>query len=166
MDVFFVDGSEQCLADIILKNIVSGKTCSVASYGFGVKQVRRLIDAFDQVLLVADISHSQLNAKAYDAVVEMSDKLPHFIFRPIKTHAKLALIDDEIVIFTSANLSANRRIESYMIGRFEEVTGIDEIKKTLGDPGSIFKKSIEHSKDLFGLGDLELLEFDLGDIGV
>lgn len=140
MDVFFVDGSQKCFADIILENMTTGKTCSVASYGFGVKQVKRLIHSFEQVLLVADTSHSQLNAEAYNTVVEMSNDIPQFTFKPIKTHAKLALIDNEKIIFTSANLSANQRMESYMVGFFNEVSGIEKLKQTMGDPGGIFKK--------------------------
>ena len=129
MDCFFVDGASKSFADVILQQRVSGKTCLVASYGFGVLQVRKVLNAFDFVLLVADISHAQLNAEAYNMVVEMSAILPNFSFVATKTHAKLAIIDDEIIIFTSANLSANRRMESYMIGSLGEVNGSEKLKE-------------------------------------
>lgn len=157
MNVFLVDGSQRHFADIILENLVTGRTCSVASYGFGVKQITRLIEAFDQVLLVADTSHSQLNTKAYNRVVRMSNELEHFTFRPVKTHAKLALIDDEIIIFTSANLSANRRMESYMIGTFSEVGGIGELKKIMGSPGDVFKRPVVD----VGINDFDISGIDL-----
>ena len=129
MDCFFVDGNSKSFADIILQHRVDGKKCLVASYGFGVLQIRKIINAFDFVSLVADISHSKLNEKAYCTVVEMATVLPNFSFITTKTHAKLALIDDEIIIFTSANLSANRRIESYVIGSMQEFPGIEKFKK-------------------------------------
>lgn len=133
MECFFLDGSSKSFADVILDNLVCGGECLVASYGFGVLQVRKLVNSFDSVVLVADISHAKLNAEAYDMVVDMSSILPNFSFIATKTHAKLALIDDEIIIFTSANLSANRRFESYMIGKFKEFNGIEKLKE-------IFKK--------------------------
>jgi len=158
MEVFIVDGAKQNLADIIISNKISGKTCTVASWGFGVRQVERLIDAFDQLLLVADASHSQLNTKAYGTVVEMSENLEYFTFRPTRTHMKLALVDDELIIFTSANLSANRRLESYMIGNFGEVNGIENIKEILGDPGMIFREK-QHTE----LMDMKFM--DIGELG-
>ena len=150
MEIYLVNGADTNFADVILKNKLYGKTCSVASYGFGVIQVKRLISSFDQVLLVADESHSQLNTSAYNAVVEMDKNINHFKFRPTKIHAKFALVDNEIFIFTSANLSANRRIESYMIGSFNEVVGLDKIKKLMGNPCDFFKKN-----------DINKMDFDI-----
>lgn len=164
MRVFFVDGSQRHFADIILENLVTGRTCSVASYGFGVKQVDRLIGAFDQFLLVADTSHAQLNTKAYNNVVKKSDTLDHFTFNPINTHAKLALIDDEVIIFTSANLSANRRMESYMVGTFDEVEGIEQLQATMGSPGDIFKKPFDPGD--IDLGELSTPDIDLDDLTI
>ena len=129
MDCFFVDGASKSFADIILQQRIDGKKCQVASYGFGVLQIRKIINAFDSVSLVADISHAQLNAEVYDIVVDMSRVLPNFSFVATKTHAKLALIDDKTIIFTSANLSANRRMESYLIGSFDEISGVENIKE-------------------------------------
>ena len=139
MNCFFVDGSSKSFADIILQQRVDGKKCLVASYGFGVMQVRKILNAFDFVLLVADISHAQLNAVAYDTVVEMSKVLPNFSFVATKTHAKLAVIDDEKIIFTSANLSANRRIESYVIGSLSEIVGIDKLKAIFDNQSSVIE---------------------------
>lgn len=149
MNCFFVDGSSKSFADIILQYRVDGKKCLVASYGFGVLQVRKIISAFDAVVLVADISHATLNATAYDTVVEMSAVLPSFSFIATRTHAKLALIDDEIVVFTSANLSANRRVESYMIGEFREFTGIENLEKIFSNTsGVLVKPDSESQNDL------------------
>ena len=78
MKVFFVDGSARCFADIIIENKITGKTCSVASYGFGVKQVSRIIAEFDQVLLIADTSHSRINKNSYASVMQMDKTLPFF----------------------------------------------------------------------------------------
>ena len=139
MKAFIVDGSKRSFADVILENKTTGKTCSVASWGFGAAQVRRLIREFQRVLLVADASHSQLNASAYAAVLRMQKTYAHFTFRPCKTHVKLALIDDEIIIFTSANLSANKRAESYIVGELSEIDGIDQIKEFIGEPEKIFR---------------------------
>jgi len=123
-----------------------------------------LIRAFEHVLLVADTSHSQLNSDAYKAIVGRSRNLSGFTFKQIKNHSKLALIDDEIIIFTSANLSANRRVESYLIGSFGEVGGIEELKKMFLAPGDSFnicclEKGSEKSGT--GLGSLEC-GLDLG----
>jgi len=159
MDAFIVDGAKQTLADIIISKKVSGKTCSVASWGFGVRHVERLINAFDQLLLVADASHSQLNKTAYRSVVKMSEKLDYFTFRPARTHVKLALIDDEIIIFTSANLSANRRLESYIIGHFCEINGIDEIKRMFDNPGAAYRK--RWHAELTDIG-IEQIDIDIG----
>lgn len=129
MECFLVDGATRSFADVILQQRGCGKKCLVASYGFGVLQVRKVLSAFDFLLLVADISHATLNAEAYSVVVEMSEKLENFSFVATKTHAKFALVDDETLIFTSANLSANRRIESYMIGSVEEVAGVEALQR-------------------------------------
>ncbi len=50
-------------------------------------------------------------------------------------------VTNDVIIFTSANLSANRRIESYMIGKVSEVDDIEKVEKLLGCPGDIFLKS-------------------------
>ena len=152
-EAFLVDGSQRNFADVIISRRVTGKTCAVASYGFGVVQVNRLVSAFRQVLLVADESHSQLNTKAYDTVVRMDRKLKYFTFRPTKIHAKLALIDDEVIIFTSANLSANRRVESYLVGQASEVAGIEAIKNLLSNPDEVFVSRVDE--------DLLCLDLDL-----
>jgi hypothetical protein len=148
MNIFMVDGSKRRLSDIIIENKVTGESCLVASYGLGVRQVRILIDEFQQVTLVADESHSRLNPNAYAAVIDLNESVPHFTFKVIKTHAKFALIDDEIIVFTSANLSANRRMESYMVGRIDEVNGIESVKKIMHNPKMIFKKQMNEF-DLF-----------------
>lgn len=46
MEIFIVDGSEKNFADVIIENKKDGKICMVASYGFGVNQVNRIISAF------------------------------------------------------------------------------------------------------------------------
>ena len=92
-----------------------------ATSGFGTKQVEKIIQNFDTVPLVADSSHSQLNPRAYSRVVELSEILDNFRFAPTKIHAKFAVINGEIVIFTSANLSANRRLEVYLVGQKDDV---------------------------------------------
>jgi len=159
MNCFFVDGSQTNLADVILDNTVAGETCAVLSYGFGVMQVKRLMSAFDQVLLLADSSHSKLNKKAYDEVVRLSSMDNGFTFRPVRTHAKLVIIDSEIVIFTSANLSANKRIESYLIGKVSEISGIDKMLEFFGNPDEIFKKNASENSDL----DLDIdINLDIG----
>ncbi|MFA7173794.1 MAG: hypothetical protein WC340_10335 [Kiritimatiellia bacterium] len=137
MECFFVDGSARSFADIILQQKTPRKKCLVASYGFGVEQVRKVLSAFDFMMLVADVSHAQLNPKAYQIVVDMSDTLPNFYFVATKTHAKFALVDDEIIIFTSANLSANRRIESYLVGNMAEASGVDALKKIFSSAHSV-----------------------------
>jgi len=138
--IFFVDGADKTFADIILENRVNGETCAVASYGFGVKQINRLLDGFDNLLLLADESHAQLNKKAWDTVIEMDANLDHFTFKSEKTHAKLAIIDKKVIIFTSANLSANRRMESYMIAKVADVDGVDDVRAIIGNPSECSKK--------------------------
>ncbi len=139
MDAFFVNGKDSSLADIILKNTTKYHTCYVASFGFGIKQINLLIDRFENVLLVADNSHAKLNKTAYDKVIEMNNEIPNFVFKETKTHAKLAIIDDDTIIFTSANLSKNHRMESYLIGKITEINGIEHIKEIFGNPSSIFE---------------------------
>ena len=70
-----------------------------------------------------------------------SETYEKFSFLPSRIHAKLALIDGETIIVTSANLSSNRKIELYLIGNINEVDGIDEVKKFFGDPDEVLKKS-------------------------
>ena len=138
MKAFVVDGSQRHFAEVIIDYRVSGREVMVASYGFGVKQVQLLLGAFRRVLLVADNSHSQLNPNAWKTIVAMAREMPRFVFNPIPIHAKLALIDNEMLIFTSANLSANRRLESYLAARMDEVDGVEELKKIMGNPGMVF----------------------------
>lgn len=132
MKAYIVDGSKQNFADTIISLSSSGRSCVVSSFGFGVRQVRRLLEHFDSVNLVADGTHSQLNSKAYKEVVRLSNSVSGFSFTPKKIHAKLAVIDSEVVVFTSANLSANRRIEVYVVGSLDEIQGVGDIVDNLG----------------------------------
>ncbi len=114
-DFFFVDGKATSFADVILRYKKNGQSLFVATYGFGVKQVWRLMSNFDSVILVADESHSVLNSKAFKSAEAMSRNSNGFEFRPMRNHAKLAIIDDAVIIFTSANLSQNRKRELYFV---------------------------------------------------
>ena len=140
---FLVNGAEKSFADVIIEHKGAGGSCMVASYGFGVKQVEKIIQNFDTVTLVADSSHSQLNPRAYSRVVELSEILDNFRFAPTKIHAKFAVINGEIVIFTSANLSANRRLEVYLVGQKDDVDGVGEVIAGLGDPGGLLSGPTE-----------------------
>ena len=157
-----MDGSSTSFADVILQKRVCGRRCLIASYGFGVVQIRKVLSAFDNVCLVADISHAQLNPVAYNMVVEMSTVLPGFSFFAIKTHVKMALIDDEVFIFTSANLSANRRIESYVVGSFDEVEGIEKFEKMFNGKIKVGEKYKIDAADDFKVVAAEYL--DAGDL--
>lgn len=162
MDVFFVDGAVRSFADIILQQRIDGKKCLVASYGFGVAQVKKILNAFDFVLLIADVSHAQLNTDAYNTVVEMSAVLPNFSFIATKTHAKFALIDDETIIFTSANLSANRRMESYMIGSIREVSGVQKINEIFSENDGVVENLIVGSMGVDAFNIVKAKYFDIG----
>jgi hypothetical protein len=76
----------------------------------------------------------------------MARRMSRFVFNPIPIHAKLAFIDDEILIVTSANLSANRRIESYLVARMDEVDGVDELKKVMGNPGRVLAAAVAEAE--------------------
>ena len=143
MRAFLVNGAERSLADVIVEHKGQGRTCLVASYRFGVKQVERIISNFSTVTLIADSSHAQLNPRAYERVIELDETLDTFSFVPTKIHAKFAIINGETVIFTSANLSANRRVEVYIIGCKGEVDGVDDVVSVLGDPGGILIESTD-----------------------
>ena len=140
MRAFLVNGSERSFADVITEQRGLGLSCMVASYGFGVKQVERIISNFNRVTLIADSSHAQLNPRAYERVVALDETLDTFNFIPTKIHAKFAIINGDTVIFTSANLSANRRVEVYLIGCKGEVDGVNEVISGLGSPGGIFSE--------------------------
>lgn len=160
MKAFLVNGKQKNFADVIIENSITGNVCLVASYGFGIAQINRLISAFDKVLLIADTSHSRLSKNVYNEVVRMSDDFSYFTFKPINTHAKFALIDDEIIIFTSANLSVNRCMESYLIGKFSEIDDIEKFKEIVGDPDSLFKndnKEFDFPDINFGSFELNLM---------
>jgi hypothetical protein len=144
---FAVDGSNRCFADVIIENSSSGNTCVVASYGFGIKQVDRLVSFFSELVLIADESHSKLDPKAYKHVTGLSGK-NGFTFIPANTHAKIAIINREKVIFTSANLSANRRIEIYFVAPVKHIDGISDILRILGDPQNFLSgDDIGHEKE-------------------
>ena len=161
IEVFVIDGSERNLADIIIANKISGDSLCVASYGFGVKQVRRLMNAFKKMVLVADTSHSQLNNAAWKSITKMSNENPRFLFIPTAIHAKLAIIDEAIVVFTSANLSANQRIESYIIGNKNEMNGIDDIANFLfHQADSFLEETIIEPENDFSVN-LESVSYDL-----
>jgi len=147
MRIFIVDGKERTFADVICENSAKFDSLLVASYGFGVRQVEKLLSVFREVVLVADESHSVLNRKAFESVLSKSEHNEKFSFLPSRTHAKLALIDNETIIVTSANLSSNRKIELYLIGSAKEVDGIDELKKFFGDPDEVFGKTVGDGLD-------------------
>lgn len=133
MEIFTVNGKDTNFADVIIKHRINGEKCVVASYWFGVRMVERIIQNFKSVMLVSDSSHSTLNPKAYKKVVALDRRLDDFEFVTIKTHAKFAIIDNKTLIFTSANLSANQRMESYLIADVAEVVGCESIvNKLLG----------------------------------
>lgn len=130
---FVVNGANRNFADVILEYATRGDSCIVASYGFGTEQVDRLVFFFKSLVLVADESHSKLNSKAFDYVMGLSGK-NGFAFIPTKTHAKMAIINNETVIFTSANLSANKRLEMYVVAPLSAITGMDAILEVFKNP--------------------------------
>lgn len=145
MRAFIINGATKNFADVIIGESTGGN-CLVASFGFGVKQIERLISHFSEVVLIADASHSQLNSKVYEKAVSLSMCTDGFTFIPSKIHAKLAIINNDKLIFTSANLSANRRIESYLIGKVSEIEGVKQLKQSLGNPDLFFTdKSDDYS---------------------
>lgn len=141
MNAFVVDGSEKNFADVIIENAGKRKSCIVASYGFGVKQVERIVEHFGSVVLVADESHSQLNPRAFNRIVEMSETIESFSFIPTKIHAKIAIINGDTVIFTSANLSANRRVEVYLIGKTKSISGMSGVLEGLKSPDELLNEN-------------------------
>ena len=148
MKTFLVDGANKSLADIIIEHTEEGGECLVTSFGFGVRQVRKIIDHFDSFTLIADASHSTLNSRAYQSVVELDSDIDGFTFKPTeKIHAKFVVIDKKTVIFTSANLSANKRIEAYVIGSASEMIGVDKVVEQLGFPSGILTEKIKKKKD-------------------
>jgi len=161
--VFAVNGANKNFADIILENSSIGGTCVVASYGFGVKQVERLVSYFKEVTLIADESHSQLNPNAYEHIVKLSDNGGNgFTFKPTKTHAKMAIINNETLIFTSANLSSNRMVEIYLITSVSSVDGVDGILRVFGDPDGMLDGEFDlDEKDSQGIKSIDPIDFML-----
>jgi hypothetical protein len=164
MECFFVDGKKQSFADIILKYKKSGDTCLVGSFGFGTKQVKKLLANFKKTVLLADSSHSQLNSNAYFQVCRLAESSDNFVFKQTKTHAKFAIVDDEVFIMTSANLSQNQRLEIYVIEDVAKVNGLDEIKKVVGMPTLVMcgdkNKESEFDIDIDIDIDFEIFEVD------
>ena len=142
LNIEIINGKKKNMADVIIENGVTFESCVVASYGFGVKQINKLIAAFDSVFLIADDSHSKLNSNVYKSVVEMSKRLNHFYFRSINVHAKFAIIDNSVFMMTSANLSNNQKYEIYCICNISDVSGIDELKRFFVVPEKLDKKEL------------------------
>jgi len=127
IDLKLINGSESSLADMITKNKVSGKTVIVATFGIGVKQIKKLLWEFEEVTIIIDSTHSHWQKKLWKRVLKLNSMHDNLIIKMAAIHSKVAIIDNKIVIVTSANLSQNQFIESYVIGDMLEFSGIKEI---------------------------------------
>jgi len=150
-----VDGSKCSLAEMIVKNKVTGESVLVATFGIGIKQIKMLLWEFDKVTIVIDSSHSSWQKKLWDRILYMNDTNEKLTIKVAQIHAKLAIIDGEVAVITSANLSQNQFIESYVIGNVSEIKGS---KKVIDFLNSIPDNSVDWDRNKLNESKNELNE--------
>lgn len=164
MIFYVVSGTS--FADEIIKRKISGSTLIVSTFGVSKKQIDKLCREFDDILINVDASQSHLNQSEYGKLIKLN-KSDGIKIVASYNHAKLAVIDGQELIVTSANLTSNKKEECYIIVEdIKRVSGlqeyIDRLKKI--DQGSMLR-DMKHHRDNANIinreDDKDFLDLDL-----
>lgn len=121
MKMFFE--KNKTLADIILDNRITGKSLTVFSFGLAKKEIAKLITRFEKIILIIDTNAVKRTQKKSIVWVLALEKMTKKIKLMTcgRAHVKIAIVDEEVLIITSANLQKNRSEEFYSVERFDKI---------------------------------------------
>jgi len=148
-EIKFINGKETNFADIICeykKN--QDRNVIVTTFGISIKQIEKLLYNFKTVEVIVDESQSKLNKNMFDRIVILNKQNDNFILKCASIHSKLAIVDNEKLIITSANLTNNQKIESYFFIDTKNIIGMNKILSFIKNiPADSFLKGRRYHKD-------------------
>jgi hypothetical protein len=149
ISIKLIDGGSKSFADVICDNKFAGDTVLVTTFGVSLKQIEKLLFSFEDVTIIIDESQSKLNPNMIERIIAKQKAVEKLHIKMASIHAKLAIIDNNFLIVSSANLTSNYKIESYLFIPTECVGGITDIVEFLNKIpcDSIRFDRIDHKKN-------------------
>lgn len=121
-----INGKKYSFADVILSKRKNEQSIIVSTFGISAAQIQKLLFTFNKVQVVIDESHSNLNEDMFNRICNLNNIEKRFILKVTSIHAKIAIFGNQCIV-TSANLTSNQKIESYLFSTIKEITGVKKI---------------------------------------
>lgn len=151
-----INGKETSLSDFIVARKGAGISVDVCTFGINAKDVEALLWHFKKVTLFLSDGQSTLNPKMIQRISMIQQMNSNLIVKKGKIHSKLVLINKELLIVTSANLTKNYKTESYLTCSVDSIDGAIESFESLQSLPDFFGDE-EKKEDKIGF------DFDFGD---
>lgn len=167
LQIYYSHSGSITFADIIKKHSGSGESLFVATYNVSDKQLSALMPEFKGIFMVVDAGQLSMNAGMIDRVIALSESVEsNLTVRFTSNHAKVAVINNETAIFSSANLSKSNKNEIYVVAPLSIADGLTDYVdklKTLPDTSidldsrshTEFSKSIQRTPEVSDSFDID-----------